>query len=160
MQNSILIAPKQVEKLGEGDVLVVPSIASHSVWPPDVLRYCKANDVKMRSLPLNGEKGSFYAIKVRNSPRKTDVNESIEEAVANFLRFAYEHSSQLFILSDLGWRGNSAKGTKGYYFDVDEFLRNVVQVGNIAIPQRMYDLSNLSIRTRCMPTEYKGERDF
>lgn len=139
-----LLAPDIVTRLSDKQVYVFPSSCiGPKVRGNSSTFSLKAMGYLIDDTPRIGAKGSLYAIRMYKTPLRGDLFENIETEIDCFLQFAHLHSDYLFIMSRDGW----TKGGKSHIPNLDKFIESAARIGNIAIPEKLYALSSISMLT-------------
>lgn len=140
-----LLAPNIVTRLSDKQVYVfATSCMGPKVRGSTAMFSLKAMGYTLADTPRAGAKGSLYAIRMYKTPLRGDLFANIDTEIDSFLHFAHLHSDYLFIMSRDGW----TKGGKSYIPNLDNFVESAARIGNIAVPEKLYAMSNMS-----MPTE-------
>lgn len=139
-----LLAPDIVTHLSDKQVYVFPS----SCMGPKVRGNAAVVSLKsmgylIDDIPRIGANGSLYAIRIYKTPLRGDLFDNIDTEIDSFLQFAHLHSDYLFIMSRDGW----TKGGRSHIPNLDKFIESAAQIGNIAIPEKLYALSRVSMLT-------------
>jgi len=146
----LIIAPDVIRGLQPNEVFVFPTYRSGNLYRGlSTQLFIGINGYKSPDIPRKGAQGSLYGIRVMNTPKKGDFNAALQEEMNAFVQFAWAHQEYLFLMSKDGWKGKGA----AFPFDLERFVEDAYNVGNIAVSPIIYNHSGFSCNHRRLGDE-------